>query len=88
MTAGQNRGTTETGVKTGTANGTNGDRGAVVKAVADCAVIAVPVTTLRKADLAVKKILRKEMVTRAVAITIKATAAGIVALSLADREWD
>ena len=88
MTAGQNRGTTGTGVKTGTANGTNGDRGAVVEAVADCAVIAAPVTTLGRADLAVKKLLRKEMGGSVVAVAIKATAAGIVALSLAVREWE
>ena len=78
-----------TDVKTGTARGVNGRRGAAVEVAAVGVLnMTVPVTTLRKADLAVKPLLRKEMGGSAVAVAIKATAAGMVALNLANREWD
>ena len=78
-----------TDVKTGTAYGINGRRGAAVEVAAVGVInIAVGVTTLGKADLAVKRLPRKGMGRSVAVVTLKATAAGMVALSLAIREWE
>ena len=71
-------------MKTGTAHMVNGRHGAVVKVAAVSAHhLNVLISTLKKADRAVKSLLRKEMGRNVVAVACKVTAVGIFALCLA-----
>ena len=76
-------------MKTGTANGIAGHRGAVVQvARAVLALnIAVRCPLLRNTDIVVKKPLRKETGGSVVARARKVTAAGTLAIIIALREW-